>query len=271
MGSKQGDWWRRPAEEPGDAGTGRAEREGGAHKRHRALGRGPSQGWAALGGVPSGSRGATGMHVGWWRTTRPRQGCSEAGHPCLAGLYLHRGNECVAECVAVLPQLCPPAVPWISCAHEAGRRCQGAPHPPPSPLKGGDWVQPRTPALSPASCSAVYPSGPRLSWALWVWLPGISGPVCGHIGLGRASWWAASGAVGAQGHLGGSLGCRACPPHSCVFFPMRFRGPGAREVHSSVCRAHTLLPATATQTLKCLHVFGSPGPVCLHMFPHVCA
>lgn len=38
-----------------------------------------------------------------------------------------------------------------------------------------------------------------------------------------------------------------------------------------MCRAHTLLPATATQTLKCLHVFGSPGPVCLHTFPHVCA
>ena len=42
-------------------------------------------------------------------------------------------------------------------------------------------------------------------------------------------------------------------------------------MHSSVCGAHTLLPATATQTLKCLHVFGSPGPVCLHTFPHVCA
>lgn len=206
MGSKQGDWWRQPAEEPGDAGTGRAEREGGAHKRHRALGRGPSQGWAPSGGVPSGSRGAMGMHVGWWRTTRPRQSCGKAGHPRLAGLYLRRGNECVA----VLPQLCSPAVQWISCAHEAGRRCQGAPHPPPPPLKGGDWVQPRTPAPLPASCSA----SPRLSWALWVRLPGISVPVCSRIGLGRASWRAASGAVGAQGHLGGSLVCRACPPHS---------------------------------------------------------
>ena len=236
MGSKQGDWWRRPAEEPGNAGTGCAEREGGTHKRHRVLGRGPSQGWAASGGVLSGSRGATGMHAGWWRTTRPRQCCSKAGHPRLAGLYLRRGNECVA----VFPQLRSPAVPWISCAHEAGRRCQGAPHPPPPPLKGGDWIQPRTPAPSLASCSAVYPSCPRLSWALWVWLSGVSGPVCGQIGLGRASWRAASGAAGVQGHLGGSLGCRARMPCSCVFFPMLFGGPKAWEVHSCVHGAHTL-------------------------------
>lgn len=139
----------------------------------------------------------------------------------------------------------------------------------PLPLKGGDWVQPRTPAPSPASCSAVYPSGPRLSWALWVWLPGVSGPVCGQIGLGRASWRAASGAVGVQGHLGGSLGCRACLSCSCVFFPMLFGGPEAREVHSCVHGAHTLPTPTATQILKCLCVFGSPGPVCLHTFPHV--
>lgn len=207
------------------------------------------------------------MHAGWWRTTRPRQCCSEAGHPRLAGLYLRRGNECVA----VFPQLRSPAVPWISCEHKAGRRCQGAPHPPPPPLKGGDWVQPWTPAPSPAGCSAVYLSGPRLSWALWVWLPGVSGPLCGRIGLGRASWRAASGAAGVQGHLGGSLGCRACPPCSCVFFPVLFRSPESREVHSCVYGAHTLPTPTATQTLKCLRVFGSPGPVCLHTFPHVCA
>jgi len=207
------------------------------------------------------------MHAGWWRTTRPRQCCSKAGHPRLAGLYLRRGNECVA----VFPQLRSPAVPWISCAHEAGRRCQGAPHPPPPPLKGGDWIQPRTPAPSLASCSAVYPSCPRLSWALWVWLSGVSGPVCGQIGLGRASWRAASGAAGVQGHLGGSLGCRARMPCSCVFFPMLFGGPKAWEVHSCVHGAHTLPTPSATQILKCLCVFGSPGPVLsAHVSAYVC-
>ena len=210
------------------------------------------------------------MHAGWWRTTRPRQCCSEAGHPRLAGLYLRQGNECVA----VFPQLRSPAVPWISCAHEAGRRCQGAPHPPSTAAEGwrlGPATDPCTLTGQLFSRSAVYPSGPRLSWALWVWLPGVSGPVCGQIGLGRASWRAASGAVGVQGHLGGSLGCRACLSCSCVFFPMLFGGPETREVHSCVHGAHTLPTPTATQILKCLRVFGSPGPVCLHTFPHVCA
>ena len=205
------------------------------------------------------------MHAGWWRTTRPRQCCSEAGHPRLAGLYLRQGNECVA----VFPQLRSPAVPWISCAHEAGRRCQGAPHPPSTAAEG--W------RLGPATDPCT------LTGQLFSRLSVRSPPELGTVGLAAGCLWAClwpdwtgpgilAGCFwgcGVQGHLGGSLGCRACLSCSCVFFPMLFGGPEAREVHSCVHGAHTLPTPTATQILKCLCVFGSPGPVCLHTFPHV--
>lgn len=112
------------------------------------------------------------MHAGWWRTTRPRQCCSEAGHPRLAGLYLRQGNECVA----VFPQLRSPAVPWISCAHEAGRRCQGAPHPPSTAAEG--W------RLGPATDPCT------LTGQLFSRLSVRSPPELGTVGLAAGCLWA---------------------------------------------------------------------------------
>lgn len=48
MGSKQGDWWRRPAEEPGNAGTGCAER-GGHTQKAPCVGKGTEPGLGRLG------------------------------------------------------------------------------------------------------------------------------------------------------------------------------------------------------------------------------
>ena len=139
------------------------------------------------------------------------------------------------------PQLHSPAVPCISCAREAGGRCQGALHPPPPQPKGGAQSSHLAPAPRPAGCPAVSPAGPCLGRALPGWLPGVSGPVRGPGGTGPGVLVDCSraerGAVGASVYMGDpgaprslfelqgvSARVTAC---SCVFSPMMFGGPGA--------------------------------------------
>lgn len=104
-------------------------------------------------------------------TTRPRQSAAVRPATCawlctcaeVMSVWL-----CFPNCVLLLCRGFPVNTRLAGAA--------GAPHPPPPPLKGGDWVQPWTPAPSPAGYSAV----------LSVWSP----PELGTVGLAAGCLWA---------------------------------------------------------------------------------